>query len=321
MSSERYPDPMGSVPPRDFFLRWSHLHDLQPEQVESPTNPDGIGPVSPRLEVDDAWQALRHRADGGPPLPRGAAEDASPGARALLELFGPLLNGGGDGVVVGQLAQSLDGRIATESGHSHYVSGPEDLVRLHRLRALMDAVVVGAATVEADDPRLTVRRVEGLDPVRVVLDPRARLSPRHKVFSDGTAPTLWLQMGARPVHPPGLPTSVEVICVPEAGAGGAAWMDPRGVRELLRERGLGRVLVEGGGRTVSAFLAAGALDRLHLTVAPILMGSGRPGLTLPAIRTMDQAIRPKVRRHELGHDLLFDLDLTGTSAHGEPTGG
>ena len=77
----------------------------------------------------------------------------------------------------------------------------------------------------------------------------------------------------------------------------------------LRAEGLGRILVEGGGLTVSRFLQAGALDRLHLTVAPLLIGSGRPSLTLDPIATLDQALRPPCRHFRLGADILFDLDL------------
>src|SRR5882724_10160038 len=92
------------------------------------------------------------------------------------DLFGPLRSGTVDDlVVVGQIGQSLDGRIATESGHSHYINGAEGLAHLHRLRALVDAVVVGIGTVLADDPQLTVRRVAGPHPARVVIDPRGRL--------------------------------------------------------------------------------------------------------------------------------------------------
>ncbi len=88
------------------------------------------------------------------------------------ELFGPLRQGTVDDlVVVGQIGQSLDGRIATESGHSKYINGPAGLAHLHRLRALVDAVVVGVGTAIADDPQLTVRRVAGPQPARVVIDP------------------------------------------------------------------------------------------------------------------------------------------------------
>ena len=78
-------------------------------------------------------------------------------------------------MVVGQIGQSLDGRIATESGHSKYINGPAGLTHLHRLRALVDAVVIGVGTAIADDPQLTVRRVSGQQPARVVIDPKGRL--------------------------------------------------------------------------------------------------------------------------------------------------
>ena len=81
-------------------------------------------------------------------------------------------------MVVGQIGQSLDGRIATESGHSKYINGPAGLTHLHRLRALVDAVVIGVGTAIADDPQLTVRRVAGQQPARVVIDPNGRLGSK-----------------------------------------------------------------------------------------------------------------------------------------------
>ena len=77
--------------------------------------------------------------------------------------------------VVAQLGQSLDGRIATLSGESRYINCAEGLDHLHRLRAQVDAIVVGAGTIAADDPQLTVRRASGPNPARVVIDPSARL--------------------------------------------------------------------------------------------------------------------------------------------------
>ena len=113
---------------------------------------------------------------------------ASDAARQLLDLYLPLQLESDP--VIGQIGQSLDGRIATEQGHSHYITGPADIRRLHRLRALVDAVIVGAGTVAADDPRLTVRQVEGRNPVRVVLDPNGRLDDDRAVFRDGAARTV-----------------------------------------------------------------------------------------------------------------------------------
>ncbi len=239
----------------------------------------------------------------------------TPAARDLLDLYLPLTRG--PDLVIGQLGQSLDGRIATVSGKSHYITGPEDIRRLHRLRALVDAVIVGVVTVALDDPELTVRKVKGENPVRVVLDPDGRLGQDRRIFSDGLAPTIVVRgtgvddlqaTGDGPddakATGDGLP---EVLTLPASGAEG---FEPKGVLEALRARGLRRVLVEGGGVTVSRFLKAGILDRLHLTVAPMLMGSGRPGITLPPIETLDQSLRARCRHVPLGDDLLFDLDLS-----------
>ena len=229
-------------------------------------------------------------------------------ARELLDLYLPLTRR--PDFVIGQLGQSLDGRIATVSGRSHYITGPEDIRRLHRLRALVDAVVVGASTVALDDPGLTVREVEGENPVRVVLDPDGRLGQDRHVFSDRAARTLVVRRASTPTSlawtPGDDPQAPEVLTLPAAGPGG---FEPGAVLEALRDRGLRRVLVEGGGVTVSRFLEAGLLDRLHLTVAPILMGSGRPGITLPPIEGLGQSLRPRCRHVPLGDDLLFDLDL------------
>jgi riboflavin-specific deaminase-like protein len=264
------------------------------------------------LRARDAWRPgvalapLRFGAapEGGAALelrPEGSWQAAAiaPAAAALLDLHLPLLR---PRLALGQLGQSLDGRIATASGHSHYVTGPESLVHLHRLRALCDAVVVGAGTVAADDPQLTVRRCRGANPLRVVLDPRRGLGAAARVFADGQAPTLLL--GAVPAAAPG---QAEAATLPLDPGGGFA---PTAVLALLAARGCARVLVEGGGITVSRFLAAAALDRLHVVVAPLLIGSGRPGLTLPPIDRLDQALRPRHRCIALGDDMLFDLALT-----------
>lgn len=279
------------------------------------TLPGSAGPAgqeaTPSVRVRDVdeprvWLEVKPGRGGGPTTWR-TSHPTTPGARDLLELLLPVRLP--SALVVGQMGQSLDGRIATESGHSHFVTGEEDLTRLHRLRALVDAVVVGAGTVASDDPRLTVRRVEGANPVRVVLDPWARLPSDRRVFRDGAAPTLlvtgpeaeWTKEGSGIEHLP-LPWQ-------NGGVDGGR-LDPRSVIAALRARGLSKVLVEGGGITVSGFLEAQVLDRLHMTVAPILMGSGRSSITLPTIARMEEAIRPlSVQTIRLGDDLLFDLTL------------
>lgn len=219
-------------------------------------------------------------------------------------LFGPLRAGTVDDlVVVGQIGQSLDGRIATETGHSHYINGTEGLAHLHRLRALADAVVVGIGTVLADDPRLTVRRVEGPHPARVVIDPRGRLPADARLLApDGvrrlvvTAPSTQAQC----------PAGVERLVLP-AEQGHIA---PPDMLAALAAYGFRRILIEGGANTVSRFLAAGCLDRLHVVVAPLILGAGPAGITLPPVARVDQALRPPMRVHPLGEEILWDCDLS-----------
>lgn len=204
--------------------------------------------------------------------------------------------------VVAQIGQSLDGRVATESGHSHYVNGEPALRHLHALRALSDAVLVGVGTVIADDPQLTVRRVEGRNPARVVIDPKGRAPLEARCFAEDGTRRLLLRLKDAPAR-----NGVETVALPSDAAGRIA---PGAILEAMGRLGLKRILVEGGPATVSAFLAAGALDRLHLLVAPVLIGSGLPGIVLPPIATMHQALRPAVHPHLLGGgEFLFDCDM------------
>ena len=110
-----------------------------------------------------------------------------------------------DLVVVGQIGQSLDGRIATETGHSKYINGPAGLAHLHRLRSLVDGVVVGVGTAIADDPQLTVRRVAGPQPARVIIDPKGRLGAEARVFAaDGVRRLLITVRGTACTPPSGV---------------------------------------------------------------------------------------------------------------------
>jgi diaminohydroxyphosphoribosylaminopyrimidine deaminase / 5-amino-6-(5-phosphoribosylamino)uracil reductase len=224
--------------------------------------------------------------------------------KVWADVFGPLRKGTVDDlVIVGQLGQSLDGRIATETGHSKYINGPAGLVHLHRLRALMDVVVVGVGTAIADDPQLTVRRVAGPQPARVVIDPKGRLGADARIFDDNGARRLLITaQGTRCAPPPG----VEIVALP-APDGQIA---PSSILAALADCGMRRMLIEGGADTVSRFLAAGCLDRLHVIVAPIILGAGGPGLILPPLERADQAPRMPIRLHKIEDDVLFDCDLS-----------
>jgi diaminohydroxyphosphoribosylaminopyrimidine deaminase/5-amino-6-(5-phosphoribosylamino)uracil reductase len=245
------------------------------------------------------------------------------------DIFGPLRTGAVDDlVVVGQCGQSIDARIATASGDSHYINSEGGLTHLHRLRSLVDAVVIGVGTAVADDPQLTVRRVTGRNPARVVIDPHARLPPSARLLRADGVHSLIVTSDTTTAQ---FPENVEVIAMQASGDR----LDPAAILSALAERGFRRILVEGGADTVSRFLAARCLDRLHILVAPMILGAGRPSLTLPPILRVEEAPRVAMRAHVLtadsavstdgsigcgispGADLLLDCDL---SPHREAIG-
>ena len=249
-------------------------------------------------DLPDVWSELLH---GRVPQRTVAGSEA-----VLLDRYGPLV-ATGRVITIAQLAQSSDGFIASRTGDANYVSGEEDREHLHRLRALVDAVVVGAQTVVADNPQLTTRAVSGPSPVRVIIDPRARIPRDARVLTDGSARTLWcVATEYRPATT--LAPHVDLVSLPMT----AGRIPPSDLLEMLRERGLGRVLVEGGGRTVSDFLSAGVLDRLYLTTAPILVGDGVPGLRFAGSDFVADALTASVQRFSLGQDICTVFDFAAT---------
>lgn len=250
------------------------------------------------LHDEDAavWQAILAVAGGEKPA-------ASLRRTAQWRVYAPLLlaKQAGAPFVIGQIGQSLDGRCATVSGHSHYINGQQALLHLHRLRALVDAVVVGVGTALADDPQLTVRHAAGPQPARVVIDPSGRLPAGRRCLADDGVRCLVVRNEAAP----GL-EGAELVRV----AATDRLLPPRAILAALRERGLQRVLIEGGPQTLSHVLAADCLDRLHMLVGPMIIGSGRPALQLPAIERLDEALRPETAVYSFpGGDLLFDCAL------------
>jgi diaminohydroxyphosphoribosylaminopyrimidine deaminase/5-amino-6-(5-phosphoribosylamino)uracil reductase len=233
--------------------------------------------------------------------------DADP-RTPMMDLYLPICSGtSARPVTVGHLGQSLDGFIATHAGESRWVTGQENLLHMHRLRALTDAVIVGAATVAMDDPQLTTRLVPGPNPLRVVLDPSRRLGDQFRIFNDPSAETLYVcaqsALAAGPARL-GLATIVGVD-------GSSDGLDVQAVMQLLHARGCARVFVEGGGVTVSMFLEANLLDRLHMAIAPLLIGDGRPAIRLRPQAALGDCTRPRYRVFRMGGDVMFDCELGG----------
>ena len=251
-----------------------------------------------RIDMTEALWArilsLRSRVQAGQP------GDADP----AVALYAPIASAPRR-FVLAQVGQSLDGRVATPSGDARDISCAEGIAHLHRCRALVDAVIVGVKTVQMDDPRLSVRAVRGPSPVRVIIDCRAELTGAESLFHDGGAPVVVLRADDAPERA----CKAEIVRLPRSEGG----LAPAAILDALDLLGLNRVLVEGGARTIARFVEAGMVDRLHVSIAPLIIGSGPTGIALSPIERLSSARRPAASLYMLGEDILFDCDLRAPS--------
>ncbi len=255
------------------------------------------GSADPNPRVNGA--GIRRLRRAGVEVHAGVLRDA---CDALNETWFHYITTGRPHVTL-KLAVTLDGRIATRTGDSRWVTGPRARALVHRLRDASDAVLVGAGTVRADDPRLTTRLPggRGRDPLRVVLDSRLRLPTRSRVLHPRSeAPTLVAPVAGRPPARPA--PGVEYLrCKARGGR-----VDLRDLLRRLGRRGVATVLVEGGGEVAASLLDAGLVDRLLLFVAPRIAGGGLSWLPGdgPARMAGARAVRDlEVRR--VGPDILL----------------
>jgi diaminohydroxyphosphoribosylaminopyrimidine deaminase / 5-amino-6-(5-phosphoribosylamino)uracil reductase len=261
---------------------------------------------APLPEVDArALSVHRRRADGTSEFVHPGGRPVDPRLLALFRVYAPVLGGAararhGDGVfVVGHLTQTLDGRIACSTGGPQWIGNEFDRRHAHRMRALLDGVMVGAATALGDDPQLTVRAVRGPNPRRIVL------SGSGRVLRAGRALRAFANEGcdvlvAASADAPAL-TNVHVERIAAADAA----LAPRAILAALRARGVHSLYLEGGACTLSSFLQAGCLDLLQIHVAPIVLGSGLPSFQLPPLATMREAHAFAMQHATLGGDVLL----------------
>lgn len=277
----------------------------------------GIGRVVAALEDPDprvASRGLRRLTAAGIAVETGlcakAAEQINAGFLSRIRHGRPL--------VALKLATTLDGRIATASGESRWITGPAARERAHLLRASYDAVMIGSGTVLADNPQLTCRLpgLEGRSPVRIVLDARLRTPPgAHLIAAARLVPT-WLLtvLEADPARRARLADQgVFVIDVPPDPVGG---LDLAAALKALGERGLTRVLVEGGARLAASLLRAGLVDRLYWFHAPrAIGGDGVPAVA--ALGFAGLAAMPSFERiavEAIGEDVLTTFRIKGGAA-------
>ncbi len=210
-----------------------------------------------------------------------------------------------------KLATSLDGRTATASGDSKWISGEAARLDVHQWRARAGAIITGANTVLADDPSLNVRLVDGTPfdpPLRVVLDPGLATIARGKV-RDASAPTLY-------IHAPDIKPPREISVERASVAMTSGLLDLHAVLRLLAERGINEVQVEAGATLAGAFFTSGLVDELLLYVAPILLGDkSRPLLAGLDIADMSQRAQLRlVESRMVGEDQRLLLQSVPTPA-------
>ena len=210
-------------------------------------------------------------------------------------------------IVTLSYAQTLDGRLATSTGGSQWISAPESLRFSHELRATHDAIMVGSGTACKDDPRLTVRLVVGRNPLRVVVDSTLRTPLTAAVLTEEAAPGTVLAVTDRA---PAVKCDkvralgATVLCLP-TNAGGR--VDLVALLRALHQRGVGSLLVEGGAGMITALLQAWLVDRLVVCVAPKILGAGIEAVGDLGIRELARTlIMADMSVTTCGVDLVLD---------------
>jgi diaminohydroxyphosphoribosylaminopyrimidine deaminase/5-amino-6-(5-phosphoribosylamino)uracil reductase len=245
----------------------------------------------------------------------GVIVDVGVGDDAARRALAPYLvhRAEGRSFTVVKAALSLDGRNAARDGSSRWITGTDARADAHELRADSQAVVVGAGTALADQPRLTVRDVDPpveRQPLRVVLDARGRVPASGPLFDSALAPTLVITTAAAPdaVQRTWLAAGAKVLVVPPAPGGQGVDLDA--ALESLAGLGVVQALVEGGGQLAGAFVDAGRADRVVAYVAPVLLGrDGRPAFDIAGPGAIADAARWQlVDVTRLGSDVRLDYE-------------
>jgi GTP cyclohydrolase II len=262
--------------------------------------------------LDTKRRRLGHQAPTGEALSGDGMANGHGRAVDVTALLGDVRADGDRPYVVLKYAQTLDGRIATGGGDSKWISSPEERRVSHALRAACDAVMVGAGTVVADDPMLTVRMVPGASPIRVVLDSRLRVPAGARVLGPDAATIVLCGERSDPDRRAALRRrGVRVETVRQAPDG----VDLADGLARLRALGIRSLLVEGGAQVITSMLRGRMADRMVVAVAPLLLGDGTEAVgDLGATQVADGLRLHDRTIHHVGPDLVVAGDLDGRPA-------
>jgi riboflavin-specific deaminase-like protein len=198
---------------------------------------------------------------------------------------------------IGQIGQSLDGKIALLNGNSHYINDKNSISYLHSLRSICDAVVVGVNTIRKDDPLLTTRAIKGSNPQRIIIDPSLKLTNKYKVFKDGMPNIIFTHSKLNKKF-----NNTQIYKLPERNFTNLIYQN-------INRLGYKLVLVEGGSKTISKFLENRLLNIMQFIIAPTIIGSGINSINIEPITNLKNVIRTKNNIFKFGKEIIVSLEF------------
>ena len=218
--------------------------------------------------------------------------------KELFDIFLPMILNKNNPYIIGHLAQSLDGFIATHSGESKYISCKENIEHIHRIRAISDAIVVGANTILYDNPKLTTRLVKGKSPMRLILDPTNKIKGTEKVFKnpDRNSFKIISDKNKNNKNSLSIPTQNNKF-------------KKTNLISLFKKLNKRIIFIEGGGYTISDFYKKNILNRLHLCISPTIIGDGKNSFLIEKRKLIKDFKKHKIQYFKMGNDILCDIEL------------
>ena len=216
--------------------------------------------------------------------------------RQCCEIIIPLLLKNNSNLI-GQIGQSIDGKIALNNGKSHYINEKESIIYLHCLRSISDGVLVGVNTIIKDNPLLTTRKIKGQNPTRLIIDPSLKLTNKYKIFKDNNKNIIFTNSSKRKKL-----YNTTIVKFPKKNF-------TLSIYKYLKNTSLKTILIEGGPTTLSHFIELKLLNYMQFIISPTIIGSGIDSLKLKPITNLKNAIRKKNTISKLGKEIIVTLDF------------
>lgn len=216
--------------------------------------------------------------------------------RQCCEIIIPLLLKNNSNLI-GQIGQSIDGKIALNNGKSHYINEKESIIYLHCLRSISDGVLVGVNTIIKDNPLLTTRKIKGQNPTRLIIDPSLKLTNKYKIFKDNNKNIIFTNSSKRKKL-----YNTTIVKFPKKNF-------TLSIYKYLKKTSLKTILIEGGPTTLSHFIELKLLNYMQFIISPTIIGSGIDSLKLKPITNLKNAIRKKNTITKLGKEIIVTLDF------------